>query len=235
MKTTNADSDASASDPLFYLMLNDEPAGPFTFGQLRAMWQNGKITVETKYCPAGEKEWKRLKELRAKLEPELVPPSTPPPPLPSLPPAPAGQAVPNPELLGVIMLVVPIVAILLMWQWVGSMNLLQNPASSLQMIVILTIVGTATLGAVEASRLGIGSEADIKNGKKQSGPGVWFLFILVMWILGFPMYLYWRSRYGRKNDLGVGIVAAVLFAGVAYTMGATIEDARLRLLIERKW
>ena len=218
------------NETLYYLVLDSEQAGPFTSGQLRAMWQNGKVNAQTKYCAAGGTSWRPLIDLRTMLEPVPVQPTTVSPPTPPSHPTSARQPIAGSELLGVIMLVTPVVSTLLIWQWVGSMNLLQNPSSPLQMLVILTIVGTAALGAVEANQLGIGSDLDTaKNGKNRSGPAQWFVFILVMWILGFPMYLYWRSRYGRKNYLVGGIFAAMLFTGVAYAMSSAIEDTKAKI------
>ena len=107
------------------------------------------------------------------------------------------------------------------------MTLFQNPSSSLNAIVILTIIATAILGAVEANKIGIGSDSDITvKGAKRSGPTQWFVFLLLLWIVGFPSYLYWRSRYGRKNYLIGGIFAALLFSAVAYGMSSAIESKK---------
>lgn len=227
LPTAEGGTAMSASDTLYYLAHNNEQAGPYTLGQLRAMWQSGKANAATEYCVAGGASWRPLIDLRRVLEPMPVQRATASVPPPPTHPAVARQPIAGSELIGVIMLVTPLVSTLLIWQWVGSMNLLQNPASTLQMLVILTIVGTAILGAVEASQLGIGSDLDnAKNGKKRSGPMQWFVFMLAMWILGFPMYLYWRSRYGRKNYLVGGIFVALLFVGVAYAMSSAIEETK---------
>jgi hypothetical protein len=230
LPTAESGMGTNANETLYYLVLDSEQAGPFTSGQLRAMWQNGKVNAQTKYCAVGGTSWRPLIDLRTMLEPAPVQPTTVSPPFPLSHPAVVRQPIAGSELLGVIMLVTPIVSTLLIWQWVGSMNLLQNPSSTLQMLVILTIVGTAALGAIEANQLGIGNDLDVtKNGKKRSGPAQWFVFMLVMWILGFPMYLYWRSRYGRKNYLIGGIFAALLFSGVAYAMSSVIEDTKSKI------
>jgi hypothetical protein len=93
--------------------------------------------------------------------------------------------------------------------------------------MIITTIGTAVLGAVEANQLGIGSETDLTpKGKKRSGPTQWFLFILLFWIGGFPAYLYWRSKYGLKNLVVGGIFIALLFIGVAGGMSVLIENQK---------
>ena len=52
------------NETLYYLVLDSEQAGPFTSGQLRAMWQNGKVNAQTKYCAAGGTSWRPLIDLR---------------------------------------------------------------------------------------------------------------------------------------------------------------------------
>ena len=56
------------NETLYYLVLDSEQAGPFTSGQLRAMWQTGKVNAQTKYCAAGGTSWRPLIDLRTMLE-----------------------------------------------------------------------------------------------------------------------------------------------------------------------
>lgn len=72
------------------------------------------------------------------------------------------------ETLGAIMLIIPVITTLLIWFWVGEMNLLQNPRSSLNMLIVLTVVSTGILAYIEAEKLGIGSETDLdEKGKRR--------------------------------------------------------------------
>lgn len=134
------------------------------------------------------------------------------------------------ELLGVLMLVVPVVATLLVWFWIGNMNLLQSPGSKLNGLMLLTIIGTAALAAVEANRVGIGNNIN-KNGKKESGPIAWFFIITLLWIIGYPAYLYKRSKYGLKNHLLpailVMLVFIISFSVLSYRIEAKIEQIRM--------
>jgi hypothetical protein len=50
--------------------------------------------------------------------------------------------------------------------------------------------------------------------------------LLFLWILGFPMWLYQRSRYGRKNLVVGGIVVAIVFVGSWASMAGAIEAKR---------
>lgn len=129
------------------------------------------------------------------------------------------------ETLGIIILLLPLVSALLIWFWVGSMNMLQNPGSTLSMLVIGTVIATAVLVGIEASQLGIGADSDKdKKGRKKTGPVGWAVFTMLLWIVGFPAYLAYRSRYGAKNMIVGGIAVALIFLGAAVMMNAAIED-----------
>ena len=45
---------------LYYLYLNDQQAGPYTFGQLQAMWNSGAVTAETLFWIEGQANWEKL-------------------------------------------------------------------------------------------------------------------------------------------------------------------------------
>ena len=66
------------SDTLYYILLNDQKAGPYTIGQLRAMWQSGAITAQTQYWFDGAADWRPLINLRSMLEPAVAPPNAQP-------------------------------------------------------------------------------------------------------------------------------------------------------------
>ena len=63
----------------YYLLQNDETKGPYTIGQLRAMWNSGVITADTLYCREGWSEWLPLLGMIRDLEPPAEPPPLPPP------------------------------------------------------------------------------------------------------------------------------------------------------------
>jgi hypothetical protein len=64
----------------YYIIQNGEANGPYTIGQLRAMWNSGAITGTTLYCREGWSEWIPLSGMIEELEP---PASVPPPKLSS--------------------------------------------------------------------------------------------------------------------------------------------------------
>ena len=63
---------------LYTLWINEEPAGPYTFGQLRSMWAAGQINATTYFREEGEEEWRQLLEICDTLEsPPAKPPQLP--------------------------------------------------------------------------------------------------------------------------------------------------------------
>ena len=121
---------------------------------------------------------------------------------------------------GWFLLAIPAVAILLIWGWVSNMSLLQSPGSSLSLIMLVTVLGTATLAAVEASKLGMTS--DRKAGSY--GPVAWFFIIFLLWIVGYPVYLAKRKHYGVANRAVLGLLVALIFVGSYAVMNSAIEQ-----------
>ena len=151
-------------------------------------------------------------------------------PLEQSPFAPAGAVFAGgSEVLGTIIVLFPLVSTALVWFWIGSMNLFQDPATSLALLTVVTVFGTATLIAIEASQLGMGKRPG-SDGKKESGPIGWFVGCWFFWFLAFPWYLHKRRFYGRRS-LGL---AGLLFAGIylfsAFSMSTAIltKQAQMR-------
>ncbi|UGB47008.1 hypothetical protein LQ772_06870 [Frateuria edaphi] len=119
-----------------------------------------------------------------------------------------------------LMLAMPWVSVLLIFFWVGNMIMLQGPGSHLQLIVVVTIAGTAILGAAEASQFGM--ERDPKLGGY--GPVGWFLLMIIIWAVAYPAYLFHRRKYGARSYLFLAIVTVVVFAGSAWLMQSSIDS-----------
>ena len=131
----------------------------------------------------------------------------------------------NSELLGIFLLCIPLASAVLIQFWVGSMNLLQGPGSSLSAIGIGTILLTAILIAVEANQLGVGTDNDVDaKGTKRSGPVAWFVFAIFLWIAAYPAYLYNRSRYGAKNLVVGAILVTLVFVASWWMMQTEINE-----------
>lgn len=129
--------------------------------------------------------------------------------------------------LGTVMLLIPFASTLLIWFWVGEMNLLQNPSSVLSILGIGTVLSTAVLGFLEAQKVGAGGPRDLdKKGRKRSGPGVWLVAFLLLWIICFPAWLYRRATYGLKNLIVGGVLVALFFTGSWVAMAGAIESKK---------
>ena len=133
------------------------------------------------------------------------------------------ESIASSESIGYIMLLIPVVSAVLMYSWVGSMNLFQSPGSTLNFLSIGTILFTAILGGYEASKLGM------QRGKKGNtlldmGPVAYFFAILLLWIIGFPAYMYHRSKYGKRNLVTGSILVTLVFVIVFFIMTFAIEE-----------
>src|SRR3954465_2821299 len=69
------------------------------------------------------------------------------------------------EAIGVSMVILPIVIAVLSFLWISAMNLSQHPGSVLNFLIAATIVITGSLAAAEASRVGMGNDADVAKWK----------------------------------------------------------------------
>lgn len=57
-----------SKETFYFVVLNEEQAGPYTIGQLRSMWQSGAVTAHTLFWHEGEEGWQPLIQVRALLE-----------------------------------------------------------------------------------------------------------------------------------------------------------------------
>lgn len=128
------------------------------------------------------------------------------------------------EILGYLMLIIPLASTLLIWFWIGQMNMLQSPGSNLTFIVIGTLIVTAILAAIEANQLGFGQKKADSMKISESGPVGYFVGMILLWIVVYPLYLYQRSKKGKKNLVLGGIVVAIVFAISWYIMYNTIAE-----------
>lgn len=127
---------------------------------------------------------------------------------------------------GVFLLAIPVVTTILIWGWVSGMNLLQSPGNTVALLMIATILGTAIVAAMEASKLGMKSDRN----KGTYSPTAWFFIISGMWIIGYPVYLYKRKYYGLPNLLVAGIIVALVFLGSFGLMSTFINEREDELI-----
>jgi len=127
------------------------------------------------------------------------------------------------DTIGYMLLIIPFVAIMLMWFWVGSMNIFQNPRSVLQLIIVITILITAILSSYEASKLGMKKKGREKT-ILETGPLGYFFAISLLWVISYPIYLFNRSKYGCKNLLVGGIIIVIIFVLVGFILDMSISS-----------
>lgn len=118
----------------------------------------------------------------------------------------------NDETFGNLMLVIPICIAFFSFNLLIDIAKLKNAVLILKGIGFITIYITAILATIEKSKI----EKERKIGpnitiKKRWGPIAWFIFISLLWIIGYPAYLYNRSNYGLKNRLGAAIIIIFVF------------------------
>ena len=126
---------------------------------------------------------------------------------------------------GMFLLAIPVVATMLIWFWVSGMNLLQSPGDTMALIMLATVLGTAIVAAMEASKVGM--KSDRKKGTYS--PTAWFFIITLVWIIGYPVYLFKRKHYGLANRLVVGILVALVFVGSWSIINSAIEDKKAEI------
>ncbi len=228
----------------WFFMQGDSRQGPVSSSELRKLAGQGRISADTPVWKAGLADWieaRRLKGLFPVYPSELVPP---PPPRARFTPMPqkrirdqrpsaestlAGQASPrrsSDESLGLIAALLPLLGAFVMYNWIGQMNLLQNPMASLNMAGCVTVAAVSMLIGVEASRLGIGSPEDLdsRGNRRRNGPLNWALFTLAVFVLGFPAYMAVRARYGLRNYLILAVMSTIVFVGCWLALGQAIDQ-----------
>ena len=225
-------------DSTIYVLIDGQDQGPFNEAELTEQLERGTINYDSLVWTEGMAEWQPLRMITA--PPALpAPPTQSPSPVPPSPPVwPPFQPPPRAPLkstaqqafvtesnysdaLGYVLLAIPVVATVLTL----FSDRLGLPRYALSICVW---IATAYFAGVDAKQLGMGSDADTTpNGKKRSGPRSWAWRILLFWIIGFPSYLYMRSRYGARNLFWPGlavIVALVVVDAGCYRELPAVDD-----------
>jgi hypothetical protein len=114
------------------------------------------------------------------------------------------------EIIGMILVMLPVVAGILTWFWIGNMRLIDGPGATLGGLSALTVLFTAALAAFEASELGFGKDKT-RSRQERVSPLEWFFSMVLLWIGEYPIYLYARSRYGVRNLVGFGLLSMILW------------------------
>ena len=111
------------------------------------------------------------------------------------------------DIMGRLFLIIPVLAAIVMWGLMGEMAGLKSALFYLNLIALATILLTSLLAYREASQLGFGAQ------KNEIKPVVYFIGMVLLWPVVFPLYLFQRRKKGKKNRLVIAIITALIFSG----------------------
>jgi hypothetical protein len=114
------------------------------------------------------------------------------------------------EVVGMIMLMIPVASGILTWLWIGSMALIDSPGEKLGGLAALTVLLTAALAAFEANELGFGKD-NMESKLARVAPIWWFFSMVFIWVVDYPRYLYARSLFGVRNLLAFGLLSMTIW------------------------
>lgn len=182
-----------------YIHRDGQDYGPYTSEEVTGQIREGTMSLNDLAWHEGRADWVPLSDLGV-IPPPVAVITPPPPPIPKTTESPEPR---SSDVLGYVLLGIPTLAGLLIWR---SAELRTPPA----IVSLAMVVASGVLCWVETKRLGVGSPGDRNpRGQRRSGSGPWAAVVCLLWIFGFPAYLYWRSRYGLRNLLLPAIIVVV--------------------------
>jgi hypothetical protein len=138
------------------------------------------------------------------------------------PVSPALEAMPQPgnispptDVIALVMLVIPLVAAVLVWQ----RDFFQLPPRIAPLLGLVTILSTAVLGYLDMRQLMLAAPVPPSStGQPQPRPIFNFLTILGFWLVGYPVHFLARKRFGARNLIAPALLVTGAF--VAPTISA---------------
>ena len=137
----------------------------------------------------------------------------------------AEPAKPAPVDLGWVLLGIPFAGALLMWAWVSQMTLLQSPESAINLVLVGVVISTAGAAAMEAGKAGMRRDKE----KRTYSPIEWGATILLLWIIGYPAYMFGRRRAGLPSRLLASLLAMIVLGVSAGSLIAAVSEKRSEL------
>jgi hypothetical protein len=116
--------------------------------------------------------------------------------------------------LGVALVAIPVAGAA-----IGAISIMLGGGVGEQLIIsIVMIIASAICIGVDASQWGItGRDSD---GKRQTGAVGWAVGSALMWIIGYPAYMFRRTKAGASRLGLLGIFAAIIFVATPYAATA---------------
>ncbi len=125
---------------------------------------------------------------------------------------------------GPVLLIIPCVGVALLWFWIPKLNMFQNPMEKTCFITFLCVLLTAIMAVIE-----IKGAKNTNPHLKVSSPN-WFMFVLLFWVIGYPVYLCYRTKLGLKSMLIGGVLVTLIFTFTSFTIINAIESHRQSII-----
>jgi len=96
---------------------------------------------------------------------------------------------------------------LIIWLILPELISNSNEASlSLGLVIFATIISSGILVVIEANQLNFGQNHENTDKLRESNPLSYFVGMIFLWFLFYPLYLFKRSKKGKKNLVGYGVI-----------------------------
>ena len=125
------------------------------------------------------------------------------------------------DILGFIMVLIPLISSLLIWYWFKYLEVLNNINTYLLMVLTLTVLITSIVATIDSHRLGMKVKI---FGKMNIYGGMFLTFFvfLLLWVYSYPSFLLRRKNFGSRNLFIPLIFAVFIFWGsIAYVYYAS--------------
>jgi len=137
----------------------------------------------------------------------------------------------NVDILGFLMVIIPLLSSLLQWYWFLYFDLVQDMTDYLLAVMISTILLTTILATIDSHRIGLKIKI-YKRKEIYGGSFLKFFVFLLLWIYSYPVYLFRRKNYGSRNLLYPMIFTLLIFIFSSVYLYYTVQ---IRLEIEQAY
>lgn len=123
--------------------------------------------------------------------------------------------------LGLLAFLVPFLGAFISYFIIMSSTLWDRPDQKLMIFTIVTIVISAILVFMDASKLNVNSSEKVK----ESAVSI-FIGCLLLWIVVLPYYSIIRKKVGAKSYFIVSLLGVLLFTGTVLYIQSSIESSK---------
>lgn len=118
---------------------------------------------------------------------------------------------------GITLLALPILTSLLNWLWLSNLCVASSQVYGVSGLLIITIAAMAVLAAGEVRR----AEPD-GHGR----PFGWFISLLLLWPVAYPLYLNMRGRYGYPRHFLMALIVVGIFFSNLFIIDTAVKQAK---------